>query len=132
LRCRDSGFLKKNAAPRRGAFFSVRTPKKIFRHTSCLHLEIKRNSSNFSLETSIFLHYYRNMKQTITLEVENATVMQLLRNLAEMSLVKFALNQHSNDDLIIAQINEVCKKVDTSLDPSIMAAQMEVLEGDDW
>jgi hypothetical protein len=72
------------------------------------------------------------MKQTITLEVENTTVMQLLRNLAEMSLVKFALNQRSNDDLVIAQINEVCKEVDTSLDPSIMAAQMEVLEGEDW
>jgi hypothetical protein len=49
-----------------------------------------------------------------------------------MSLVKFALNQHPNDDLIIAQINEVCKAVDTSLDPGLMAAQMEVLEGDDW
>ncbi|MDR2543251.1 MAG: hypothetical protein LBC80_07370 [Treponema sp.] len=72
------------------------------------------------------------MKQTITLEVENITVMQLLKNLAEMSLVKFTLSQHSNDDLIIAQINEVCKEVDTSLDPSIMTAQMEVLEGDDW
>jgi hypothetical protein len=72
------------------------------------------------------------MKQTITLEVENTTVMQLLRNLAEMSLVKFTLNQNSNDDLIITQINEVCKEVDTSLDPCIMAAQMEVLEGDDW
>jgi hypothetical protein len=72
------------------------------------------------------------MKQTITLEVENTTVMQLLKNLAEMSLVKFTLNQHSNDELIIAQINEVCKELDTSLDPDIMAAQMEVLEGDDW
>ena len=72
------------------------------------------------------------MKQTITLEVENTTVMQLLRNLAEMSLVKFALNQHSNDDLIIAQINEVCKETDTSLHPSVMAAQTEVLEGGDW
>jgi hypothetical protein len=72
------------------------------------------------------------MKQTVTLEVENTTVMQLLRNLAKMSLVKFALNQHSNDDSIIAQINEVCKEVDTSIDPSIMAAQMEVLEGADW
>ena len=72
------------------------------------------------------------MKQTITLEVENATVMQLLKNLAEMSLVKFALNQNSDDDLIIAQINEVCKEADTSLDPGIMAAQMEILEGDDW
>jgi len=60
------------------------------------------------------------MKQTITLEVENNTVMQLLRNLAEMSLVKFTLNQHSNDDLIIAQINEVCKEVDTSLDPAVL------------
>ena len=72
------------------------------------------------------------MKQIITLEVENTTVMQLLRNLAEMSLVKFAQNQHTNDDLIIAQINEVCKEVDTSLDPNVMAAQMEVLKGDDW
>ena len=72
------------------------------------------------------------MKQTVTLEVENITVMQLLKNLAEMSLVKFILYQHSNDDFLIAQINEVCKEVDTSLDPGIMAAQMEVLEGDDW
>jgi len=72
------------------------------------------------------------MKQTVTLEVENTSVMQLLRNLAEMSLVKLTLNQHSNDDLIIAQINEVCKEADTSLDQSIMAAQMEVLEGADW
>jgi hypothetical protein len=72
------------------------------------------------------------MKQTVTLEVENITVMQLLRNLAEMSLVKFTLNQYSSDDLIIAQINEVCKEADTSLAPSIMAAQMEVLEGDAW
>ena len=72
------------------------------------------------------------MKETVTLEVENTTVMQLLRTLAEMSLVKFALNQPSAEDLIVAQINEVCKEVDTSLDPWIMAAQMEVLKGDDW
>ena len=72
------------------------------------------------------------MKQTITLEVENSTVMQLIKNLAEMSLVKFALNQQSNDDLIIAQINEACKDVNTSIDPSVMAAQMEVLKSDNW
>ena len=72
------------------------------------------------------------MKQTVTIEVENPAVMQLLRNLAEMSLVKFALDQQTNEDLIIAQINEVCKEVDTSLDPALMAAQMEVLQGDDW
>ena len=72
------------------------------------------------------------MKQTVTIEVENSTVMQLLRYMAEISLVKFALNNPSNDDIIISQINEVCKEVDTSLAPSIMAAQMEVLKGDDW
>ena len=72
------------------------------------------------------------MKETITLEVDNSAVMQILRSLAEMSLVKFAMNQPSKEDLIVAQINEVCKEVDTSLDPGIMAAQMEVLEGDDW
>jgi len=78
------------------------------------------------------LFYYKGMKQTITLEVENATVMQLIRNLAKMSLVKLTLNQQSDDDLIIAQINEVCKEVDTSIDQGVMAAQMEVLEGNDW
>ena len=72
------------------------------------------------------------MKQVVTLEVENMAVMQLLRSLAEVSLVKFALNQPSADDLITAQINEVCKEVDTSLDPSLYLAQMEVLKGDDW
>ena len=72
------------------------------------------------------------MKQTVTLEVDNMAVMQLLRSMAEVSLVKFAHNNPLKDDLIITQINEVCKEVDTSLDPRIMAAQMEVLEGDDW
>ena len=72
------------------------------------------------------------MKQTVTLEVENLAAMQLLKSMAEMSLIKFTLTTPSNDDLIVAQINEVCKEVDTSLDPDIMAAQMEVLKGDDW
>ena len=68
----------------------------------------------------------------MTLEVENLAVMQLLKSMAEMSLVKFSLNNPSNDDLIVAQINEVCKEVDTSIDSKLMAAQMEVLKGDDW
>jgi len=72
------------------------------------------------------------MKQTVTLEVENLAVMQLLKSMAEMSLVKFSLNNPSNDDLIVAQINEVCREVDTSIDSNLMAAQMEVLKGDDW
>jgi len=72
------------------------------------------------------------MKQTVTIEVENLAVMQLLKSLAEVSLVKFALNQPSNDDLIIAQINEVCNEVDTSLDPGLYLAQTEILQSDDW
>jgi len=72
------------------------------------------------------------MKQTVTLEIENIAVMQLLKSMAEMSLVKFSLNNPSNNELIIEQINNVCKEIDSSLEPSIMAAQMEVLKGDDW
>jgi len=72
------------------------------------------------------------MKETVTLEVENTTVMQLIKTLAEMSLVKFALSQPSNEDLIVAKINEVCKEVDTSLDPDLVRVQAEVLGSDDW
>ena len=70
------------------------------------------------------------MKQIVTIEVENVAVMQLLRSMAEMSLVKFTLNNPSNDDFIVAQINEVCREVNTSLDQGIMAVQMEVLKVD--
>jgi hypothetical protein len=56
------------------------------------------------------------MKQTVTIEIADNSVMQLLRNLAEMSLVRFTSETPSGDELIIAQINEVCKEVDTSND----------------
>ena len=72
------------------------------------------------------------MKQTVTIEVANNTVLQILRNLAAMHLVKFTEEISAQDALITAQINEVCKEVDTSLEPCIMAAQMEILEGGDW
>ena len=72
------------------------------------------------------------MKQIVTLEFENLAVMQLLKSMAEMSLVKLSLNKPSNEDVIVTQINNVCKEVDTTLAPCIMAAQMEVLKGDNW
>jgi len=72
------------------------------------------------------------MKQTVTIEIADSSVLQLLQNLASLSLIKFASEMPSQDDLIIAKINEVCKEVDTSLDPSLMLAQMEVLEKEDW
>jgi hypothetical protein len=72
------------------------------------------------------------MKQTVTIEITDNSVLQLLRNLAAMSLIRFSSETPSQDDLIIAQINEVCQEVDTSIDPSLMLAQMEVLGREDW
>ena len=42
------------------------------------------------------------MKQTVTLEVENTAVIQLLRSMAEMRFIKLSLNESKNDDLAIA------------------------------
>ena len=81
---------------------------------------------------SFSLDYTEIMKQTVTIEIADNTVLQLLRSLAAMSLIRFTPEIPSGDDLIIAQINDVCKEVDTSIDPSLMLAQMEVLEKEDW
>jgi hypothetical protein len=72
------------------------------------------------------------MKQTVTIEIADNSVLQLLRYLAAMNLLRFTSETPSQDDLIIAQINEVCREVDTSMDPSLMLAQMEVLNNEDW
>ena len=72
------------------------------------------------------------MKQTITIEVEDNTVLQLLRNLASMSLIRFTPEIPSQDDLITARLNEIYNKVDSSLEQCYMMAQAEVLESEDW
>jgi len=69
---------------------------------------------------------------SVSLNVKDYTVLQLLRNLAAMNLVEFTSETPSPDDLITAQINEVCKEVDTSLDTGLYLAQMEVLKGNEW
>jgi len=66
----------------------------------------------------------------VSLNVKDYTVLQLLRNLAAMNLVEFTSETPSPDDLITAQINEVCKEVDTSVDAGLYRAQMEVLKSD--
>jgi len=68
----------------------------------------------------------------VSIYVKDYTVLQLLRNLAAMDLLEFTSETPSPNDLITAQINEVCKEVDTSLDTGLYLAQMEVLKGDDW
>jgi len=72
------------------------------------------------------------MKQTVTIETTDYSVIQLLRNLAAMSLLKFTLEPPSQDDQITARLNEIYKELDSSIDPFVVAAQAEVLEGDDW
>ena len=72
------------------------------------------------------------MKQTVTIETADYSVIQLLRNLATMSLLKFTSESPSEDDQITARLNEIYKELDSSIDPFVVAAQAEVLQGDDW
>ena len=72
------------------------------------------------------------MKQTVTIEIANDAVLQILRNLAAMSLVKFKDETPSKSDQLTARLNEIYSELDSSVDPFVLAAQAEVLEGDDW
>ena len=49
-----------------------------------------------------------------------------------MSLIKFSPDIASQDEFITARLNKIYKEVDSSLDPCIMAAQVEVLDKEDW
>jgi len=71
------------------------------------------------------------MKQTVTIEIVDNTVLQLLRNLASMSLIRFTPEIPSQDDLITAHLNEVYNEIDSSLEPCYMMAQTETLS-EDW
>ncbi len=72
------------------------------------------------------------MKQTVTIEISDNSVLPLLQSLASMSLIKFMSEVSSQNDLITARLNEIYDEVDSSLDPCFMAAQIEVLEDEDW
>ena len=72
------------------------------------------------------------MKQTVTIETEDAVIIQLLRNLAAMSLVRLVPETPSDDDLLLASLNEVYGKEDSSLDPCLALAQAEAIGKEDW
>jgi len=73
------------------------------------------------------------MKQTVTLNINDISVLQLLRSLAAMKLVEFTTDEiPSQEDLITAHLNKIYKEVDSSLDPDLVRVQAEVLGGDDW
>ena len=72
------------------------------------------------------------MKQTITIEIADNSVLQLLQSLASMSLIKFTHEISSQDDLTTTHLNEIYSKLDSTLEPCYMKAQIEVLESEDW
>jgi len=72
------------------------------------------------------------MKQTVTIEITDNTVLPLLRSLASMSLIKFTPEIPSQDDLITAHLNEIYNELDSSLEPCYMLVQTETLESEDW
>ena len=72
------------------------------------------------------------MKQTVTIEIADDTVLPLLRSLASMSLIRFTTEIPSQDDRITARLNEIYNEVDSSLEPCYIMAQAEVLESEDW
>ena len=72
------------------------------------------------------------MKQTVTIEIADNSVLQLLQSLASMSLVRFTHEVPLHGDLITAHLNEIYNKVDSSLEPCYLMAQTEVLESEDW
>jgi hypothetical protein len=72
------------------------------------------------------------MTQTVTIEIVDNTVMQILRSLASMSLIRFTPETPSQDGLITARLNEIYNELDSSLEPCYMAAQTEVFESENW
>jgi len=70
------------------------------------------------------------MKQTVTIEIADTTVLPLLRSLASMNLIKFTSEIPSQD--VTTRLNEIYEKTDSSLEPCFMMAQAEVLESEDW
>ena len=72
------------------------------------------------------------MKQTVTIEIIDNAVLQLLQSLASMSLIRFSPGIAPQDDIITTRLNEIYNKIDSSLEPCYMIAQAEVLESEDW
>ena len=72
------------------------------------------------------------MRQTVTIETEDAAVLQLLRNLASMSLVRLVGEPPGEDNRLLDRLNEVYAEEDSSLDPGFVLAQAETVEREDW
>ena len=72
------------------------------------------------------------MEETITIEVANNADLEALQNLAPMSLEGFTEETPPQDEQITVSLNEIYSELDSSIDMFVVAAQAEVLQGDDW
>ena len=70
------------------------------------------------------------MNRTVTIEIVDTAALRFLRELAAISLIRFTPETVSND--VTELINEISEEVDTSLDPCMMAAQIEAIGKEDW
>ena len=71
------------------------------------------------------------MNRTVTIEIIDNAALRFLRELAAIRLIRFTPESTSADDHITAIVNEICDETDTSLDPDLMAAQLEVIGKED-
>jgi hypothetical protein len=65
------------------------------------------------------------MSQTVTIEIVDTAALRLLRDLAALSLIRFAPEITSESDMVTARLNEVYAREVSSLDPGLMLAQAE-------
>ena len=72
------------------------------------------------------------MRQTVTIETEDAAVLELLRNLSSMSLVRLIDPHPDEDNRLLDCLNEVYAEEDSSLAPGFVLAQAEIVEREDW
>ena len=72
------------------------------------------------------------MNSTLTIEIVDKAAIRFLRDLETINLIRFTKEKTSEDNNVTALINEICKEVDTSIDPCLMAAQVEAIGREDW
>ena len=72
------------------------------------------------------------MNKTVTIEIIDTAALRFLRDLENISLIRFTQGTISEDEHATAIINKICEEEDTSIEPCLMAAQVEAISKEDW
>ncbi|GHV88185.1 hypothetical protein AGMMS50267_05450 [Spirochaetia bacterium] len=72
------------------------------------------------------------MNQTVTIEIVDTAAFRLLRDLAAMSLIRFAPETSVESDMVTSRLNAVYTREGSALDPGLALAQTEAIAGEDW